>query len=79
MTDTVLKDEGMKILSSQLGLVEAERFIVLIRREPFDYTKWREGLFSDVPLDTFLQKAQKLRNDMKDDKNSTYLNMEFTE
>jgi len=64
MTDTVLKDEGMRILANQLGLVEAERFIVLIRREPFDYTKWRQGLFSDVPLDTFLQNAQKYRDNL---------------
>lgn len=64
MTDTVLKDEGLKILTNQLGLVEAERFIVLIRREPFDYTKWRQGLFSDVPLDTFLQNAQKYRDNL---------------
>ena len=27
---------------SQLGYVDAERFIVLITKEPFDYTKWRE-------------------------------------
>ena len=40
-SDTVLKDEGMRILAEQLGLVEAERFIALMRREPFDYTKWR--------------------------------------
>jgi hypothetical protein len=65
MTDTVLKDEGMRILANQLGLVEAERFIVLIRREPFDYTKWRQGLFSDVPLDTFLQNAQKHRDNLQ--------------
>jgi len=59
---TVLKDEGMRILSEQLGLVEAERFIVLIRREPFDYTQWRQGLFNETPLDTFLADAQKYRN-----------------
>jgi len=34
--NTVLKDKGMRILAEQLGLVEAERFIVLMRREPFD-------------------------------------------
>ena len=62
MTNTVLKDEGMRILVEQLGLVEAERFIILIRQEPFDYTRWREGLFSDTPLNTFLQNAQAHRD-----------------
>jgi len=63
-SNTVLKDEGMRILAEHLGLVEAERFIVLMRREPFDYTNWRRGLFNDVPLDTFLKDAQKYREDM---------------
>jgi len=63
-TNTVLKDEGMRILAEQLGLVEAERFIALLRREPFDYTKWRQGLFEDVPLDKLLNDAQSYRNSM---------------
>ncbi len=50
MTDTVLRNEGMKILSQKLGMVEAERFITLIIREPFDYTKWREDLFEDMSV-----------------------------
>lgn len=41
-TDTVVKQEGINALISQLGYVDAERFIVLITKEPFDYTKWRE-------------------------------------
>ncbi|MCD7864635.1 MAG: hypothetical protein LUG54_01135 [Clostridiales bacterium] len=41
-TDSVIKQEGMNILISNLGYVDAERFIVLINKEPFDYTKWRE-------------------------------------
>lgn len=64
-SNTVLKDEGLKILSEQLGIVEAERFIALIRRDSFDYTKWRQGLFTDVPLDTFLKKAQEYRDTEK--------------
>jgi len=61
-TNTVLRDDGMRILAEQLGLVEAERFIALMRREPFDYTQWRQGLYKDVPLTTFLQNAQEYRN-----------------
>jgi len=59
--NTVLKDKGMRILAEQLGLVEAERFIVLVRRETFDYTQWRQGLFNDTPLDIFLVDAQNYR------------------
>jgi len=59
-SNTVLKDEGMRML----GLVEAERFIVLMRREPFDYTQWRQGIFKEAPLDTFLADAQRYREEM---------------
>ncbi len=41
-TDTIIKREGINALISQLDYVDAERFIVLITKEPFDYTKWRE-------------------------------------
>ncbi|MDR1920830.1 MAG: hypothetical protein LBS31_03700 [Candidatus Adiutrix sp.] len=56
-SDTALKHEGMKILLERLGAVEAERFIALMRREPFDYTEWQRNLFGDMPLDEFLKKA----------------------
>ena len=39
---TIVKQEGMNALISNLGYVDAERFIVLMSREPFHYTKWRE-------------------------------------
>ena len=62
--NTVLKDEGMRVLAEQLGLVEAERFIALMRREPFDYTQWRQGLYKDVSLNAFLQDAQNYRDNV---------------
>ena len=58
----ILKEKGMRVLAEQLGLVEAERFIVMLRREQFDYTQWRHGLFNDVPLDEFLRDAQEYRD-----------------
>ena len=63
-SNTVLRDDGMRILAEQLGLVEAERFIALMRREPFDYTEWQRDLFKDVPLEKFLQDAQNFRDNM---------------
>lgn len=58
-TDTVLRCDGMKALVERLGIVEAERFVMLIQREPFDYTEWRQNLFDGVPLETFLDNARK--------------------
>lgn len=57
-TDTVVKQEGMNALISKLGYVDAERFIVLLSRESFDYTKWREQyLDSDLSVRELSQKA----------------------
>ena len=46
-TEMALRGEGMRVLLDNLGRVEAERFISLIIREPFDYTEWQRGLFND--------------------------------
>lgn len=57
-TDTIVKQEGMNALISKLGYVDAERFIVLLSREPFDYTKWREQyLDNDLSIRELSQKA----------------------
>lgn len=62
--DTLLKNDGMRVLSEQLGIVEAERFIALMRRDPFDYTEWQRELFKDVPLDKLLNDAARHREQM---------------
>ncbi len=60
-TDTEIKMAGLEILSSNLGMVEAERFIALIQREKFDYTKWRENLFSELSGEEISKKAMELQ------------------
>lgn len=42
MTETVLMKTGMKVLIERLGNIEAERFVSILLREPFDYTEWRK-------------------------------------
>jgi hypothetical protein len=54
----MIRNEGMRVLAERLGLVDAERFIALMRREPFDYTEWQRDLYKDVPLETFLNDAK---------------------
>jgi len=62
MTDTVLKNEGIKILTKNLGKVEAERFITLIIKEPFDYTEWQKDLFDDMSVEELSEKAMEFVN-----------------
>jgi len=43
-TDSAVKSDGMNILREKLGNVDAERFVMLLLREPSDYTVWRKQL-----------------------------------
>ena len=65
MTDTVLKNEGIRVLTQNLGKVEAERFISLIIREPFDYTEWQKDLFDDMSVEELSKKAMDFVNSKK--------------
>ena len=59
-TDTVIKVEGMRVLLDRLGKVDAERFVALMSREPFDYTKWRDSLQDEnISLQELSQRAMK--------------------
>jgi len=57
MTDTLVFDAGMKALVKSLGPVDAERFVMVVQREPFDYTRWSADLFEDISLDELNRQA----------------------
>jgi len=57
MSDTAIMETGMRSLVDSLGVVDAERFITRLIREPFDYTKWQQDLFQDMTLDEIVAKA----------------------
>ena len=62
ITDTEIKSKGVQILATYLGDVEMERFIALIQREPFDYTKWHQNMDDDMSLEELSRNAMSLRN-----------------
>ena len=43
-----LMNKGMDCLFNALGAVEAEKFISVIMREKFDYTKWQREHFDKM-------------------------------
>ena len=69
--DTIIRTEGMKILIKNLGLIEAERFVMLIQKERFDYTKWQENLFEDMTIEEIYNNAAELRKKNKKMRNCT--------
>jgi hypothetical protein len=61
MTETVLMKTGMKILIEQLGNIEAERFVSILLREPFDYTEWRKNnLCNGLTVEEISKEAMKV-------------------
>jgi hypothetical protein len=51
----------MKILVEKLEKVEAERFIALVMREPFDYTKWQRDVFKGMSVKEISEAAMEYR------------------
>ncbi len=61
ISDTEIRMRGVQVLAENLGDVEAERFIALIQREPFDYTKWRQGLDEELSIEEMSRQAMTSR------------------
>jgi hypothetical protein len=60
-TDTELRIRGLRALVEALGPVEAERFITLMLREPFDYTSWQRQLWVEKSVDELSTVAMEWR------------------
>ncbi|MDR1632429.1 MAG: hypothetical protein LBR97_06080 [Dysgonamonadaceae bacterium] len=68
---TALLEKGMRCLNNELGILDAERFVALLLREPFDYTKWRrENLFVNMSLDEIMDEADKYCKENTDASNN---------
>ncbi len=65
LTDTEIKKKGFKILIDNLGDVDAEKFISLIIKEPFDYTKWQNTLWSTKTIEEISEKAMDYKSKLK--------------
>ena len=52
MTSTAeVLNRGMECLLEGMTVVEAERFLFLVKTEGFDYTKWQRSHFGDMTRD----------------------------
>lgn len=57
-TDSEIMNTGFESIFSSLGMVDAERFIALLKRDKFDYTEWQRELWSDETVESLSEKAQ---------------------
>ena len=65
MTDTGLELEAIKCLIERFGVVRTERFISLLIKEPFDYTKWQTDLYSDMSVDELFDAASNWKENLE--------------
>ena len=63
ITETEIKIKGMEALINALGEVQAEKFVTLMMREPFDYTVWQRKLWEDKSVEEISQMAMKRRKE----------------
>ena len=61
ISDTEIRTTGFRALVAALGDVQAEKFIALIQREPFDYTQWQRTLWPEKSIEEVSQAAMKHR------------------
>ena len=66
ITDSEIKQRGLGALMNALGEVNAERFITLLNRDPFDYTAWQRNNFEDKDIRQLSADAMLLRKLGKD-------------
>jgi hypothetical protein len=67
MNDMVLEQTAMRCLVDNLGIVQTERFISLIRKDPFDYTKWQQDLWSGKSVDEIFNAAARWKQSEPDE------------
>ncbi len=61
ITETEIKLKGMEALINTLGEVNAEKFVTLMMREPFDYTEWQRDLWNDKSVEEISKMAMEYR------------------
>jgi hypothetical protein len=54
-----------RILIGKSGVIDAEKFISPINKEPFDYSQWQSTLWNNQTIDQVSEKAMNYRTKNK--------------
>jgi len=65
LTDTEIKRKGYRALIETLGDIDAEKFIQLLSKEPFDYTLWQSTLWKEQSVKQVSEKAMNYKSKNK--------------
>jgi hypothetical protein len=55
--DAEILHDAYSVLMSNMDIIEVERFIILVKRDTFDYTEWRKDLWENLSVREISQSA----------------------
>ncbi len=58
-TDSEIIHSGFASIFSTMGMVNAEHFIMLIKRDKLDYAEWQKKLWTNETVESLSAQAQK--------------------
>jgi hypothetical protein len=67
-SETTLRTKAMEVLVDNLGIVDAERFISIIKRDKFDYTEWQRDLYKNESIEEIYNKAVEFQKQKREKK-----------
>jgi hypothetical protein len=59
-TDSEIRMQGMQALIGSLGLIEAERFLIAVNQDKFNYTEWRRTGLPNLSIEQIAAQADQL-------------------
>lgn len=57
MSAAELMEQGIACLVERFGVIDAEYFISMIKKDDFDYTKWQREYFDRMSAGEFMKNA----------------------
>jgi hypothetical protein len=63
-TDSEIRMQGMQALIGALGLIEAERFLMAVNQDRFDYTEWRRTGLPTMSIEQIAKEANALSSQL---------------
>lgn len=63
-TESEIRMQGMQALIGSLGLIEAERFLMAVNRDKFNYTEWRRTGLPNMSIEEIAAEANQLASQL---------------
>ena len=63
-TDSEIRMQGMQALIGSLGLIEAERFLIAVNQDRFDYTEWRRTGLPAMSVEQIAKEVNALSSEL---------------